>query len=559
MRIQEAFRTKWSAARIGVGITVGLAALLTWALAAHQAAKQTVLVPMADGVKLATDLYLPEGSGPFPVILMRTPYNKDQGAGIGQEGARRGYALVCQDTRGRFASQGEGIAFIGDGWGNLKDGYETLEWIAKQPWCNGKIGTWGGSALGITQIGMAGTGTTRLTCQHITVAPASLYHYGLYPGGVFRKALIEDWLRGSGHSPKTLDLWSRHPDLDTFWRGYDLTADYSRVSAPAVFIGGWYDIFSQGTIEAFAGYQSKSAPKARGHSKLVMGPWTHGVGQEKAGELTFTGGSRIPGNVNDPWRWFDYQLKGVDNGVEKQPAVTYYVMGDTSDPSAPGNVWRTADRWPPQPSKPTPYYFTSSHGLSPAKPGKSDPLSYSYDPKDPVPSIGGAQLSIPAGPMDQRKTESRPDVLVFTGEVLEAPLEITGRVRAHLWASSDARDTDFLARLCDVYPDGRSINLCEGSLRARFREGLQHEELLTPGQTYEFNLDLWSTSIILNKGHRLRVHITSSSAPGNDPNPNTGSPFRSDTKTQIAHNTLFLDSAHPSHILLPVIPAGSIR
>jgi len=206
-----------------------------------------------------------------------------------------------------------------------------------------------------------------------------------------------------------------------------------------------------------------------------------------------------------------------------------------------------------------PYYFTAAHGLSLAKEGKSASLAYSYDPKDPVPTLGGAQLTLPAGPMDQRKIESRGDVLLFTGEPLEAPLEITGRVRAQLWASSDAADTDLVARLCDVYPDGRSINICEGALRARFRDGFEREKLLKPGQPYELDLDLWSTSIILNKGHRLRVLITSSSAPGYDPNPNTGSPFRSDTRTQVAHNTLYLDSAHPSQILLPVVAGGDAR
>jgi uncharacterized protein len=546
-------------AKIGIGVVLGAVLLLAWALVAARAAtRQKIMVPMQDGVRLATDLYLPEGAGPFPVVLIRTPYNKDQGAPIGQDGARRGYAVVCQDTRGRFASQGEGIAFIGDGWGRLRDGYDTLEWIAKQPWCDGKIGTWGGSALGITQIGMAGSGTTRLTCQHITVAPASLYHQGMYPGGVFKKALIEDWVRGSGHSPKTIALWAAHPDYDQFWRGYDLSADFSRVSAPSVFIGGWYDIFSQGTIDAFVGYQTKSAAKSRGRSKLVIGPWTHGVGQEKAGELTFRNGSRIPGNIQDPWRWFDSQLNGAENGVDKLPAVAYYVMGDTTDPAAPGNVWRTADRWPPR-AEATPYYFTAAHGLTTARPGTSEPLTYAYDPKDPVPTVGGAQLSIPAGPIDQRMIEGRPDMLLFTAEPLSAPLEITGRVRVRLWASSDAPDTDFVARLCDVYPDGRSINVCEGALRARFHEGFAHEKLLTPGRIYPFDLDLWSTSIILNKGHRLRVQVTSSSSPGDDPNPNTGAPFRSDNRTRTAHNSVCVDAAHPSHILLPIIANGAGR
>ena len=525
---------------------------------AQPPAKQTVMVAMNDGIKLATDVFLPPGAGPFPVVLMRTPYDKNGGAGIGQDGARRGYAVVCQDTRGRFASEGEGLPFVGDGWGKLKDGYDTLEWIAKQSWCNGNIGTWGGSAVGITQIGMAGSGTTHLTCQHITVAPTSLYNC-VYPGGVFKKALIEDWLRATNHSPNSLRFWSAHPVFDDFWRDYDLAANWGKVTAPAVHIGGWYDIFTQGTLDSFVGYQTKAAAKARGRSKLIIGPWTHGVFQNKAGELTFPNGSQPPGNVQDPWRWFDAEMRGVDNGMDKAPAVTYYVMGDTTDPKAPGNVWRTADTWPPVPSKPTRYFFTLDHGLTTAAPANRGEIGYSYDPKNPVPTVGGAQLTLPAGPMDQRKIETRPDLLLFTNEALAAPLEITGRVRVHLWASSDAADTDFIAKLCDVYPDGRSINICEGQLRARFREGFTKEKLMKPGEIYAFDIDLWSTSIIVNTGHRLRVQVTSSSSPGCDPNPNTGEPFRSSDRTQVARNTIYLDRAHPSHILVPVVTSKATR
>ncbi|HZP82973.1 MAG TPA: CocE/NonD family hydrolase [Chthonomonadaceae bacterium] len=518
--------------------------------------KQTILVAMSDGVKLATDVYLPEGKGPFPVILLRTPYDKNAGAGLGADGARRGYALVIQDTRGRGASEGENLPFVGDLWEKHRDGYDTLEWIAKQPWCNGKIGSFGGSALGITQLGMAGAGTTRLACQHIAVATPNFYRDAVFPGGIFKKAMIEDWLRGTKHSPESLKIWTRHPTYDAFWRGQDLTTRWNKVNAPAIHLGGWYDIFTQGTIDTFLGYQTRGGPNARGKQKLLLGPWTHGILQNRAGELTFPNANAPPNAIADPWRWFDYYLKGEQNGMDTAPAVTYYVMGDVSDPKAPGNVWRTAATWPPVETKPTPFYLHADRTLSTTKPAADAPLTYAYDPKDPVPTVGGPQLTIPAGPMDQRRIESRPDVLVFTSEPLAAPLEVTGRVRVTLHAASDAPDTDFFAKLCDVYPDGRSINICEGQLRARFRESFQREQPLKPGQIATFDIDLSSTSIIFNRGHRLRVQIASSSAPGYDPNPNTGEPFRASDRTQVAHNTVYLDAQRPSYLLLPVAADG---
>jgi predicted acyl esterase len=521
-------------------------------------ARRTLSVPMPDGTLLATDVYLPTGSGPFPVILLRTPYDKNGGAGIGAEGTRRGYAIVVQDTRGRFASGGENLPFEGDGWWEgRQDGYDTVQWISKQPWCSGKIGSMGGSAVGITQIGLAGTGSPHLTAQHIVVAPPDLYHYTIFPGGVFKKALVEDWLRGTRHSPDSLAFWTRHTRYDAFWRERDLATRWSKVNAPAVHLGGWYDIFGQGTIDAFQGFQTRGGAGARGRQKLVMGPWTHGVLQEKAGQLTFRNSSRPPGNVHDSWRWFDHHLKGERNGMDALPAVTYYTMGDSTDPSAPGNVWRTASRWPPAATETTSYYLHADRTLATDRPAAGTPITYSYDPRDPAPTVGGPQLTLPAGPMDQRELERRADVLVFTSEPLVTPLEVTGRVRVRLYALSDAPDTDFMAKLCDVYPDGRSVNICEGQLRARFRAGFQRETLLRPGEVARFDIDLWSTSVIFNRGHRLRVQVTSSSAPGYDPNPNTGAAFRADATTRVARNTLYVDARRPSSIELPVADVRS--
>ncbi len=526
--------------------------------------KRSLAVVMHDGVKLGTDVYLPQTNGAFPVLLLRTPYNKGIATGIGEDGARHGYATVIQDTRGRFASEGANLAFDAD----VEDGYDTVEWLMRQPWCNGKLGTSGGSAGAITQLLLASSDNTNVISQHLTVGGPSLYFDVVYSGGVFRKSLIEDWLRATKFSPDALKLWTSHPSYDDYWRARDLKEHYSKVNAAAVHIGGYFDIFAQGTIDAFVGYQEHGGPGARGKQKLIMGPWTHGVFSEKAGELNFPNAKRPPNNVRDQWRWFDHTLKGVDNGIDGEPAVTYYVMGDTSTTNAPGNTWRTASQWPPVPTVTTPYYLHADRTVSKDQPAVWEPLALTttsarqkaaepalalvYNPTNPVPTVGGRQLTLPAGPKDQRPIEGRPDVLIFTSESLTAPLEVTGRVRAKLWASSDAPDTDFFVRLCDVYPDGRSFNICEGCLRARFRDFFSEVKLLHAGQVYEFTLDLFSTSIIFNQGHRLRVHVTSSSTNGYDPNPNTGEPFRSSNRARPARNTIYCDTRYPSQLLLPI-------
>lgn len=496
--------------------------LLLLLIAGDLAAKETVMLPMRDGVKLATDIYRPEQPGSFPVILSRTPYNKDGLAGIGAEGIQRGYVVVAQDCRGRFASQGENLPFNLDG----PDGFETIEWVARQSWCNGKIGTWGGSAVAITQFQMMATGTDKISAQHLTVGAPNLYDV-IYVNGVFRKSLIEDWLKAAQWSSNALPRWVSHPVYDSFWRERDASRSYHHANAPALHIGGYWDIFAQATIDAF---------------------------QEKVGELTFRDGKKPPGEAHDAWKWFEFTLQNKTGAA--LPAVTYYVLGDATDPAAPGNLWRTSDRWPPLETSDTRYYLHPDRTLSTANPGASKPLSYSYDPAKPAPTVGGIQLTIPAGPMDQKRVESREDVLVFTSPPLTAPIEVTGRLRAKIWISTDVPDTDFIARFCDVYPDGRSFNLSEGAARARFREGLGKETLLKPGKIYPLEIDLWSTSVILNTAHRLRLQITSSSSPGYDPNPNTGERFRSTSATRIAKIQLYVDERHPSHLMLPIaIPA----
>jgi len=511
---------------------------------------ETHRVPMRDGVRLATDVFVPETDGPHPVILLRTPYNKDMArGGLGQGGMDRGYVIVAQDTRGRFASEGKNWPFDRD----RLDGEDTVKWVAAQSWCNGRIGTWGGSALAITQYQLAASGTDLLTAQHFTVGAPNLYEV-VYGGGIFRTALVERWLSGTKFDEDALERWASHPVYDDYWKERDVSLRFANARAAGIHIGGYWDIFAQETINAFNGFQKQGGEGALGNQKLLMGPWTHGVLQTKAGMLEFPGGDTPPGRAHDSWDWFDHHLNGKDNGVAPTPAVTYYVLGDVEDENAPGNQWRTADAWPPFDVAPTRYYLHAEGGIStrpPPKEGRS--LSYDSDPANPVPTKGGVELTIPSGPRDQKEVESRPDVLVFSTDPLTEPIEVTGRVRARLWVSSDAPDTDFFVRLCDVYPDGRSYNMCDGRLRARFRDGLDRERLMKPGTVYPLDLDLWSTSIIFNKGHRLRVHVTSSSDPGFDVNPNTGAGFRANDTSRVARNTLHLDAAHPSQLLLPVV------
>jgi putative CocE/NonD family hydrolase len=509
---------------------------------------------MRDGTRLKTDVYLPAKTGRYPVVLARSPYNRALGAGLAPEFVKRGYAFVIQNTRGRFGSEGENIAFDFDGWmGGKEDGYDTVAWILKQPWCNGKIGTWGASALGMTQILLAGSAPPVLDCMYVVVGAP--YSDVVYNGGAFREALIVDWLRASQFSPNNLKLLAGHYEKDAFWRERDMETRWSKANAPAVHLGGWFDIFTQGTIDDFVGMQNRGGPKARGHQYLVMGPWVHATNRANVGDLTFPANAQsVPQNVGDQWVWYDHWLKGEKNAAEKWPAVTYYVMGDVNDPRAPGNEWRTASAWP-IPSQPTSYYFTDRKTITTEKPGSGAPLSYTYDPKNPVPTVGGNNLGLPPGPFDQKKVESRPDVLVFTSEPLTRPVEVTGRVRAKLWISSDAPDTDFTVKLCDVYPDGRSFNICDGILRARYRNSLSHAEALKPGEIYPIDVDLWSTSIVFNKGHRIRAQVSSSDSRAYDVNPNTGQPFREGGPTRIAHNSVYADRLHPSRLLLPVVPA----
>ncbi len=518
------------------------------------AAKTTCMVPMSDGAKLATDVYLPEGEGPFPVLLARTPYGKGQGAAGAAPLLAAGIAGVVQDMRGRFDSEGENVPFIGCGWGKYKDGAETVAWIRKQPWCNGKVATWGTSAGGITQNLMAGAAPEGLVAQYIQVAAASMYHHASYVGGAFRKCQVEGWTKANEFGSSIMSTGSVRPYYDDAWRQMDSTTKFSVMNVPAVHLGGWFDTFSQGTIDAFVGRQHFGAEGSKGMQKLVMGPWDHGGWRNRTvGDLRFPGNG-IP-KAYSLERWIEHHLKGVDNGIMKEPAVTYYVMGDSSDSTAPGNQWRFADDWP-VPSTPTEYFFAAGGGLSKDKPIDESIREYTFDPADPCPTIGGCNLTIPRGPRNQNPVESRKDVLVFTTPVLDEPVEVTGRVWAKIRIGSTAVDTDLSVRLCDVYPDGKSYLMAEGMLRLRCRESFEKPVLLTPGAFVDASVDCWSTSIVFNRGHRIRVTVASGNFPRFDVNPGTGKPWESGGEAVKQTNRIVCGGGGASRVVLPVVAQG---
>jgi predicted acyl esterase len=510
--------------------------------------KTTSLIPMRDGIKLATDVYRPVfRSSLHGAILIRTPYNKDSLTIVGIFGILRGWPTVIQDIRGRYASEGIDTGFKNDS----ADGADTLAWIANQSWSNGKIATYGLSALGIVQYCVAGAHPPNLTCQYVQVATPNLYKHAAYQGGEFRKNLVEDWLSDQESDYLLEEIKDNENFTLGYWGNVTLDDNWEDVNVPAIHVGGWYDIFSQGTIDAYIGYQHSAGPGAQGKSKLIMGPWTHtGFFSRKQGELIYPRNSLDRFSLQMFRDMVRYFIMNDTDEYSSWSTVSYYVMGDVDNASAPGNEWRYADDWP-IPADEVHWYFHSDGQLATDIPGISEPLMYTYDPANPVPTVGGKNLYSPAGPYDQSSVENRSDVLVFTSTVLENPFEATGPVKARLFVSSDCLDTDFTVKLTDVYPDGRSMFITDGILRMRNRNTQDHWEFIEPGIIYEVEVDLWSTSYIWNAGHRIRVEVSSSNYPRFLNNPNTADGIGKNTSYNIAHNALYVDTTHPSCLILP--------
>lgn len=515
----------------------------------------TLMIPMRDGVELPADLYLPapDAKG-LPCILLRSPagrqaYWKDF-AKIAKVG---GYAVVIQETRSALDVEGKTFPFVTDGWGKLQDGYDTVEWLAQSPYTNGKIGTWGASALGITQLLMAPSHPHHLKCQYVLMAAASLYHHGLFPGGQLLKHQAEGWLGHYARDTGVLSYVSQRPFYNDFWKQLNSLEVAHRVEVPGIHIGGWYDTFLQGTLTSFAARQYAGGEGARGKQKLVIGPWSHFWPMSlHFGDFQYPQAAANPPYDISPKRWFDFYLKDIANGIDDLPPVIYYVMGPFDGSPSSGNVWRTADKWPVA-AKETAFYLSPDRHLQTALPAEGE-AAYTYDPNHVIPTIGGRNLFLESGPKDQRSIEAREDILVFTSEPLQKDVEVTGPLSAILHFSCDQPDTDLVLRLCDVYPDGRSILISEAGLRLGvtcYEKGVPCKEKIN--KIRELKIDLWATSMVFAKGHAIRLSVSSSSYPRYEKNMNIGL-FGSHTgKHEKARNKVLMGEKYPSRLFLPIV------
>lgn len=509
------------------------------------------IATMRDGVKLAADVYKPEGEGPWPVVLMRTPYLK--GNMVRGDSYHRythaGYVYVVQDVRGKGESEGEYRPFYND----REDGYDSVEWAAKQPWSNGKVGMTGASAMGIATNLAATMDPPHLEAAYVIVAPHTRFDEASFIGGVFKQADVGNWMEGQGAGDQVPEtkrtvLWSNE------WKERSTAPNLHNVTIPMFNVGGWYDIFAYG-LRNYMYLQKFGAPGAKGRQKLSMGPFGHGG---LSGDLAYPGSDVLGATASedDEIRWFDRWLKGEHNGIMKEPPVRYYMMAAAREGKLSDlNGWRTAESWPPA-NQPVRYYLQPGMELATAEPAKnSQPIHYKFDPENPVPTVGGANLTLKRGPMDQRAIGDRSDYLRFeTGELKQA-VAIAGPVKVELWAATDGPDTDFMAKLVDVYPDGYEAIVLDAPIRARYRNGRRAEDvaMMEPGKPVELTIDLWNTAITFEPGHKIALHLASSNAPRFEVNDNSGTPPGEPLKPRVATNTIYLDKDHPSALVLPVL------
>jgi putative CocE/NonD family hydrolase len=592
---------------------------MTMRLMQQVIADYDVPAEMRDGTILRANVYRPAGEGRWPVLLMRFPYGKDLPGALSLltdpvQTARRGYVVIVQDTRGCYASEGEWDPFRNE----ALDTVDTIEWAAKLDYSDGSVSMYGASYGGFVQWQAAVHQPTALKTMIPLIAWRDPFDGVLFRDGALELGLSGFWnLRVSfnvvtrrhvddpdpyalGRAALMLTrdadalgkhgYWSlplkeflplQRNDVAPFFfetveypmnrehaERLSMVGKHEQVGVPTFNIGGWYDVFLKGTIENFKIMREHgNTPQAR-QSKLLIGPWTHGGLSNPIGEANFGLASTaafidMKINFNDlQLRWFDHWLKGIDTGMLQEAPIKIFVMG--------ANVWRDEQEWPLARAVETRYYLHSGgrantlYGdgvLNTRLPGDEPPDQYDYDPANPVLTRGGALLmspEFPAGVFDQRATEGREDVLVYTTPVLEEDVEVTGPIRVHLWAVTNVPDTDFVARLVDVYPDGYAHNLTDGIIRVRYRHFEQGEAsaLIEPGKAYEYEIDLWATSNVFKKDHRIRLDVTSSNFPRWDRNPNTGHEFGVDGELAVAHQTILHDRQHPSFVLLPVVPVA---
>ncbi|MFN8572116.1 MAG: CocE/NonD family hydrolase [Gemmatimonadaceae bacterium] len=561
-----------------------LAALPLGSLAAQTSVRMEfdTRIRMRDGVELSADVYRPDRPGKFPVILVRTPYDNGTAPNLqaGKRWAARGYVYVVQDVRGRGDSDGQFYPLVTEG----KDGFDTIAWLAAQPWSNGKVGMLGGSYLGWVQLYAAAEKPPALAALIPTVTPTDPDKSWPMQYGAYSPATIS-WLANiSGHTSQDLselDLWGAyahrplrtadryvgrsikswqdwldHPASDEYWDRQSYQDKILDSQIPMLHVSGWYDDVLLGTLQNFARLTgAKADPAVRSRQRLLIGPWGHRINQSsRMGDVDFGPTALIDLEALQA-RWFDRWLRGTSNGIEQDPSVRIFVMGE--------NAWRDEHEWPLARTKWTKFYLHSTgkansrYGdgtLDTLPPAAEPPDHYRYDPATPVPLITDAHFSQVGGPDDYQAVERRDDMLVYTTAPFDRPTEMCGPLSATIHAASSAKDTDWLTKVLIVYPNGVAQRLNDGGVRARYAKNPRQAQLVTPGQVESYAIDNWGTCILFRPGERLRLEVASSSFPKFDANLNTGGSIADDTVGVVANQTIFHDRARPSYLLVPLIP-----
>ena len=540
----------------------------------HGVLHQTkVPVPMSDGTRLAAEIYRPDAPGEFPALMLLRYFRGGHQNNRGTFFAERGYVVALVDCRGRYDSEGTWVPYVND----PQDGYDAQQWLGAQPWCNGRIGTFGLSYNAFTSYMAAPLGSPYLKC--IFPRSGQQTNFGhLYNDGVMQLNVIFEFGLHTKQGSQTQRIfspdnphyrrlpliaavddfpnvqhvkdWFKHCRYDDYWKAYGIKEKYPRIKVPAYFITGWYDNLLRENWRNFLGFRRQGgSEKARTGTKILIGPWAHG-------------GSNAYPPIRDMTmllRWYDHWLKDVPNGIDTEPPIELYVMG--------ADVWRSENEWPLARTRFTKFYLTGGGRANSAKGDgrlgqsapaeESSPDRFVYDPENPVYTLGGQISTQPAvrGPKDRQSTQQREDVLVYTTDPLAHDMEVTGPVELKLWAASSAPDTDFTATLTDVHPDGRAVHICEGILGVTFRESLEHPTPIEPGRVYPLSISLWATSMVFKAGHRIRLEVSSSNFPRYARNQNTGLPLGTSAKIETARQTVYHDAAYPSHLILPVIPS----
>lgn len=526
-----------------------------------------IRVPMRDGIFLSTNVFLPEGSGPFPTILIRTPYD----AGLtknANEWTDKGFAVVYQDVRGRFRSEGEDIPWISE----KEDAEDTLNWMTKEPWCNGNVGMYGGSYLGYTQVAAVRTGHPALKVVTPTLIGADRY-YTSYWGGALRHGLTGWYLRKGGkdlekHVPlstldqfvsgKEIPYWHEvlaHPTYDDFWKKQSIHADFEKIQAPAFIRTGWFDLFLADAFDLFNGIRNHAGSAlARQQTRMIVGPWPHEINKTDFCDADFGANAKISDLFEQEVAYMSHFLRG--DPKDSAAPLRLFVMGI--------NEWRDEYEWPLARTKWTKFYLSGNGQANSAagdgrladKPSGADD-HYDYDPANPTPTSGGAWGFNNVGLKNQEEIEKRRDVLVYTSDPLKEAVEVTGTVKARLSISSSAPDTDFTVKLVDVAPDGQTLGVTDGIVRARYRNQVPEGELLKPGEIYQVNVTCIPTSYVFKAGHRMRVQVSSSNFPMFARNLNTGEAIAEEKTPIIAKQTIHHSEEHPSYLELPIIPQRS--